>query len=262
MVDYSIGPFVSCLLKPFIESNYITAYSSKIEFTNNKPIRFSSIIDSELIHINGDRLDSTNTVLYGTAIQYYFKSESIHYENNFLQTNGEEKVYKRLFELAGGFTLILFFSALLTSYLLLEHYQKKQLEHSSSLELLNESFTNIQNLEKERDLKRQILNESGVFTTHYLSFYINELTQNIPNEIQLDEFLLFPETKKIKANEIIAFNANEIIINGQSSSNIKFNQWYKSLKTYKWVVKNETDIIKYKANKRNTYDFEIKIAIN
>ncbi len=261
IVDYSIGPFISFLLKPFTNSSSIPSYNIRLEFSDHELNNFSREHDHTTILIGQDNLAAEETALYATAINYYFPNPHLIYERDFLKVNIEEKKYKKIFEILGSTMLIGFFVSLLISYLLLGYYNEKRIQNNSSLELLQETYQKIGQLEKERDDKRAILNESGVFTSNFLSFYINELTQQLPETIQLKTFQLFPENKKIKQAEKITFKSNQITIKGESFANTKFNSWYKKIKKIPWVIKTETDIVKYKANKNNGYDFEIKIAI-
>lgn len=260
VVDYSVGPFSGVSLLPFLEVNEVQSNKTLLQFENNTLIGFSSSVsEGNSVFIGDQELSNMEIPLFATAVNYYFPNEELVYENDFLQSNRLEKNYKKYFEFAGAITLGGFFIILLVSYLLLGHYQQKIVESDQGLKMLQETYGKVKTLEKERDDKKAILNESGVFTTNFLSFYINELTIGLPKTINLSTFLLFPTEKKVKQGEKIKLNSNMITIKGESSSNGNFNRWYKGLKKIKWVSK--TDIVTYKANKYNRYDFEIKLTI-
>lgn len=259
IIDYSIGGFVAGLLKPFVSCSEIVSNDLVLHFSELELIDFQASEINESVYLGEQKLTNISAPLFATALNYYYPSDQIVYEEGFLSKNKEEKKFKQYFEVFGAIILGGFFVALLASYFLLNHYNNQQIEMNSSLSIIKDSFSEIKKLEKDRDDKQAILNESGVFTNHFLSYYVNELTVGIPSTISLSGFSIFPPTKKIKKAEKVLFKTNIIIIKGVSSSNMNFNNWYKALKKIKWI--SETDIINYTTNKKGNYSFEIKILI-
>ncbi|PHS07171.1 MAG: hypothetical protein COA88_09245 [Kordia sp.] len=259
IVDYSIGVFSSVLLKSFVNKEVLTSDNVVLTFTGNELDSFSKSTEEEMELIGEQQLSAHEIPLFATGLNYYYPNEKLVYDADFLTINKEEKNFKKYFELFGGVILGSFFLLLLLSYLLLGYYNDKTVEANTSLDMLQDTYSKVKVLEKERDDKKAILNESGVFTSSFLSYYINELTTDLPKTISLSEFLLFPNTKKIKQTEKVIFKTNIITIKGVSSSNTMFNKWIKGLRKIKWITKAE--IIKYKENRQNQHDFGIKIII-
>ena len=259
IVDYSIGVFSSVLLKSFVNKEVLASDDVVLSFTGNELDSFSKSTEEEMELIGEQQLSAHEMPLFATGLNYYYPNEKLVYDADFLTINREEKNFKKYFELLGGAVLGSFFLLLLLSYLLLGYYNDKTVEANTSLDMLQDTYSRVKVLKKERDDKKAILNESGVFTSSFLSYYINELTTDLPKTISLSEFLLFPNTKKIKQSEKVIFKANTIMIKGMSSSNLNFNNWYKGLKKVSWMSK--IDIVTYNKNRQNQYDFEIKILI-
>jgi len=259
VIDYSIGVFSSVLLQPFVNKEAFASGDVVLNFTGNVLDSFSKNTEEKIELIGEQQLLANEMPLFATGLNYYYPNEQLVYDIDFLTGNRQEKNFKKYFNLFGGILLGGFFLLLLLSYLLLGYYNNKTVEANASLEMLQDTYTKVKVLKKERDDKKAILSESGVFTSSFLSYYINELTTDLPKTISLSEFLLFPSTKKIKQSEKVVFKTNTIILKGVSSSNLNFNEWYKELKKTSWMSK--IDIVVYNKKRQNQYDFEIKIII-
>jgi len=258
IVDYSIGVFSSVVLKSLLGKNAFSSGDAILKFSGDELDSFVKNIEEKSEVIEEQQLSSIEMPLFATGLNYNYPNEQLEYDIDFLAINRQEKNYKKYFELTGGIVLGSFFLLLLLSYLLLGYYGDKKVESNVSLEMLKDTSSKITVLKKERDDKRAILNESGVFTSNFLSYYVNELTIDLPKTISLSEFLLFPNTKKIKESEKVVFKTNTIIIKGTSSSNSVFNKWYKGLKKIKWNTKT---VLTYGENRQNQHDFKIVMTI-
>ena len=259
IVDYSVGPFIASLLSYVTDNEYIIANNIELSVDKNTLLDFKTTNENKILAIDNQAISEKETALLGSAINYFHPIDTFQYESDFLDNNKEEANFKKYFEILGATILGVFFSLLLISYLILVHYNDKIVSINSNIQSVQETYDIIRDLEKDRDNKKEILNESGVFTARFLAFYVNELTIDIPKSITLKTFSLFPYERKVKPLEKIKFEENSITIKGESSSNIIFNDWYKGLKKIDWISKS--DIITYKANRNNNYDFEIKLKI-
>jgi len=259
VVDYSIGPFIASLLSRVTNDDEIISNNTALRVLDNTLLDFKISNENKIIAIDNQAISERETALLGSAINYFQPMESFQYDSDFLSTNKEEVNFKKYFETLGATILSVFFFLLLLSYLLLNHFNDKIVNINANIQSVQETYDIIKDLKQDRDNKKEILNESGVFTARFLAFYVNELTVDIPKTITLNSFSLFPYDKKIKPLEKIRFEENSIIIKGESSSNRTFNDWYKGLKKIDWISKS--DIITYTANRKNNYDFEIKLKI-
>lgn len=260
VMDYAVGDFISILVAPFVGQEKLQSHDVLLHTTQDELTQFSAAIEKVQSIAIGDQKFSSDTIgLFATAFNYFVPSDSLDYEHEFLVANKEEKKYKRLFDVFGVTVLVLFLLSLVVSYLLLGHFNEKIVETSTSLSLVQDSYEKVKQLEEERVEKRKVLEESGVMTQNFLSFYCNELTVEVPHTITLDALNVFPTTKKIKAEEKVFFESNKIIVHGVSTSNSEFNEWYKGLKKKSWV--KTVDIGQYTANKSGQYDFVIHLMI-
>ena len=259
VVDYSIGPFVSTVLQPFIAIEKIASYATLLHFDGVILNHYSPLEAPFSIPLDNDHLSAIEVPLFATATNYYFSSEIVQYDTAVLAKNRIEKKHKKQFELLGKIILCTFFFTLLTSYLLLGHFNDKRIEVNTSLSFLQKSTNELIKLQKERDEKRAILNQSGVFSTSYLSYYINDFVQELPATVSLNTFAIFPPKKKLRQKEPIVFKSQTITVKGVSTSNLAFNTWYSGLKKRTWIKK--VDITDYSKLKSGNYNFILKIKV-
>lgn len=260
VIDYSIGDLISQLVSSFISEGELQSHDIVLKTKGDGLEEFYSVQkESKSILIGDQKLSSDTIVLFATALNHFSPFDYVVYDTEFLRGNKEEKKFKRFFDVLGVFVLGFFLISLVGSYLLLGYFNEKIVETNTSLSLVQESYERVKELEAEREEKRKILEESGVMTASFLSYYCNEITYNIPKTITLSSLYVFPTTKKIKQGEKVLFEAQKISVSGVSVSNKQFNDWYKGLKQFKWI--KSIDIVHYGANKENKYDFEIQLMI-
>ena len=256
VIDYSIGPIVSAILSSIVKLEAIPSHNTLLSFSENRLATITLIEHQEYIFIGEKKLSNEFVPLFASGLNFYFNQESIVYED-ILQEHKKENTFKKIFEKLGVTILALFFFGLLASYLLLGYYNDKIVEANASLSMVEQTAKQIEALKKDRDEKKEILNQSGVLASNYLYFYSNEITSTLPKCIVLDHLGIFSPEKKIKDQNQIELKTNTLTIKGKSTSNVAFNRWYKNLIKKEWV--GSRDLIVYTANKDNLHDFIVEI---
>ncbi|MDP2684154.1 MAG: hypothetical protein Q8P20_03790 [bacterium] len=260
VIDFSIGPFISTILKDFLSSDIIQSKDFSLLFENNSLIDFKPSEDTSTLRIGDLQLSSNETPLFGAALNYILPDQNIIYDINVFMPNRKEKKLKMYFETLGSIGLILLFATLLTNYIWLSSIEKETIEDTANLLERQNTYENIITLERERDNKKLILSESGFFVNNFLSFYINDIVSEIPETITLKSLSLSPLKKNIKNTEKLEFTSKTIDLVGVSYSNDNFNNWYKKIKDRKWV--NKIDIVGYNnLGQEGSYQFNVKILI-
>ena len=256
VIDYSIGPIISAILSSIIKLEAIPSHNTLLSFSENRLATITLLEHQEYIFIGDNKLSNEFVPLFASGLNFYFNQESIVYED-ILQEHKKENTFKKVFEKLGVTVLALFFFGLLASYLLLGYYNDKIVEANASLSMVEQTAKQIEALKKDRDEKKEILNQSGVLASNYLYFYSNEITSTLPQCIVLDHLGIFSPEKKIKDQNQIELKTNTLTIRGKSTSNVAFNRWYKNLIKKEWV--GSRDLIVYTANKDNLHDFIVEI---
>lgn len=260
VVDYSIGPFVGVLFKGLSNESSIISADYELSFDENYLIGTQKLdaITKEYV-LGEERISNTQVPLFSTLLHYLYPSDDFSYEAEFLKQNKKENLLKKTFNTVATVLGIFFLSALLISYLLLNYYNDKYVSYESQLYNLNDTYNQVKKLENEKQNKTKILQESGILSQNFLSFYMYRIVNSIPNNVGLNSLKVNPTQKKIKNFEKIVFETNTIIINGNSSSSMPINSWVKELKKEKWISKIE--ILDFSKSRNKKSEFTLKIVV-
>ncbi|WP_298320839.1 PilN domain-containing protein [uncultured Aquimarina sp.] len=261
IVDFTIGPFVMTSLSPLMEEkevhtkNTILHFSKEYSLVNFEKREEQGILEYS---IGDETLSNMDILCFANALNNLYPNDAISSEANTMSSRKEEFAFKKAFNILGIFTLSFFLVSLLISYLLLGHYQEAHHKIQVELGQQNVAYSKLVSLEKDKENKEAILKQSGLSDSNFLSFYIAEITKNVPSEINLKMLNIFPTTSKIKAEQRINFSNNLIELEGTASSNAEFTSWIKELKREPWI--NNLEIIDFQRENR-TNSFKIKLIL-
>ena len=262
IMGVSIGPLIISVLKPLLNDNVIYTNNYKLDYVNNELNAFEKNAAEEgtpeFYEIDGEKIILSDSVSFANVLNYLFPNESIDFDIDAIEKNKEEFKYRKAFNLLGAVALPGFLIALLISYFLLTNYQEQYIDLQVDLEEKNISYNKLILLKKDKDNKEAILNESGLNDSNFLSYYLSEITTDIPSELNLAELAVFAPTAKIKSGQRIFFNNDQIAIKGASTSNSAFTNWIKKLKKLSWI--ENLEIVDFQKN-GNTNSFEIRLKL-
>ncbi|WKL46353.1 hypothetical protein Q1W71_15475 [Flavobacterium pectinovorum] len=261
VADIYVGSFLSGLLHNAIKKDSITSNDIILQFENGKIAGFTKQTDpvkTEQYTIGKDAISSNFMPLYGIIVHFFIQPKEVSKTKNDT-LNTEEIVYKKAFNVLGITMLVGFLISLLTSYFLIQYYGAKNAELNLQSVYSNQSYQLILDLEKQKENKQQLLQESGFLSAKFLSFYSYEIIKGIPQDISLTNLNVIPVNKEIKATKKISFDAKTIIIKGETFNESSFNNWMEKIKKMDWLKNFE--IISFKKDKKNKSQFEIKITI-
>lgn len=262
IIDIYIGSFLSALLNSSINTDKVLSSDLLLEFDNNTLISFTKQTEPiRAINYTIEKEEIISSVflpLYGTLIHFFLHSKEVSKTQNEV-LNSEEIIYKKAFNIFGAGMLVSFFIALLTSYLLINHYGSKNAALNLKNVYSNQSYQMIIDLEKQKKNKEDILIESGFLSSKFLTFYTYEIVKAIPKDIALIEINVTPLDKEIKTNQKVSFQPKTIIVKGETFNESSFNNWIESLKKMNWL--QHFEILSLKKDKKNKSQFEVKITI-
>ncbi|WP_205728908.1 PilN domain-containing protein [Flagellimonas onchidii] len=262
VVDYSIGPFVAHIGKGMVNGDVLQLDGEQLVFRNTDLMDYARVgheLDSPTYLVGDDRLSGNEVVLLSSLLSHLYPSDSIDYDADYLFANLKEQKQKRIFEYASVGALALFLLALMGSYLLLQHYNKKYVEYEEQLYHFNDNYAQLKKMEEDVINKRFIVENSGVLNKNFISFYVNEVVKTVPEGITLNGLQVNPLLKKVKGNETISMDFNTLLINGRTSNSFFLNQWVKRLRKNPWVRKIE--ILNLNKVDGNSDAFSLKIDI-
>jgi len=258
--DFSIGSFGLTAVKPLIESTELYSKTSKLVYQEEELTSFTKNTDKTIVEytIGDEQISSQEILCFSNVLQFFYPNDTIESDTHSLAENREEFVYKKAFNIVGACTLGFFLLSLLISYMLLGHYQNAHHKLQVELGEQNVAYSKLVSLEKDKENKEAILKQSGLSDSNYLSFYISEITKEMPSEVNLKLLNIFPTASKIKAAQKIEFMNNLIQIEGTVVSNTAFASWIKKLKECTWI--NNVEIIDFQRENR-TNSFVIKLIV-
>ncbi len=262
ILDFYVGPVISVLMKDLLGSNAFYSNHSLLQFSGDTLAEIEKSdaqATGQQYNIGGMQLSNKEIPLYGAAINYFVKEQSVN-KSAIEKITDEEFLYKIAFEKLGIFTLAFFFVMLLSSYCLIQYFigenAKLNLENSYSYR----SYDLIKELEAKRVNKLKILNETGFSSRKFISFYCSELGKSIPLEVSLSVMDVYPLQKEIKKNEKMHFNYRTILLRGKTENKLVFSSWIEKLKNEKWV--KSLEIVSITRDKKDVTYFELKIMTN
>ncbi|WP_298538931.1 PilN domain-containing protein [uncultured Aquimarina sp.] len=261
IVDFTIGPFVMTSLSPLMEEKEVHTKNNILHFNKDYSlINFEKKQERNTFEytIGDETLSNIDILCFANGLNNLYPNDAISSESDTMSLRKEEFAFKKAFNVLGVFTLSFFLVSLLISYLLLGHYQEAHHKIQVELGQQNVAYSKLVSLEKDKENKEAILKQSGLSDSNFLSFYIAEITKNVPSEINLRVLNIFPTTSKIKAEQRINFSNNLIELEGTASSNAEFTSWIKELKREPWI--NNLEIIDFQRENR-TNSFKIKLIL-
>lgn len=260
IIDVYIGSFLSVLLEETLTIKNIVSGNLNLTIENSEIISFEKSDLDNLTNYSIDNysIDNYSLPLFGVALNYFVESDSIQ-KTDRKQTNIEDFVFFKGFNVLGITILVGFFIALLVSYFLIQYFGSKNAELNMQNVYSNKSYQQIVNLEKQKEDKIKIIKESGFLSEKHLIYYSYEILNSIPNSISLSELNIAPLIKEIKSNEKVEVEAGIVLISGQTIDEEEFNKWLNELKTFDWIVKFEIESLN-KDKKSNT-KFKLRISI-
>ncbi|MDW8850099.1 hypothetical protein SD960_08360 [Flavobacterium sp. MMLR14_040] len=260
VIDVYIGSFLAALLNNVLKKEVLFSNDLHLEFENEKLLGFTKQSEEIIINyqIGEETVSNIFLPLYGAIIHFFVKQKEVSKTTN-PNLNSEELIYKKAFSFFEIFILIGFLSSLLFSYFMIQYYGTKNAELNLQTVYSNQSYQLILDLEAQKEKKVNILKESGVLSSKFLTYYGYEIIKSIPGNISLNELNIIPVQEEYKENKRAFFYNKTIIIKGETFQESSFNKWLEDLKKMDWLQRFE--IISLKKDKKNKSIFEIKITL-
>jgi hypothetical protein len=260
IIDFFVGSLHVFIISKINDIIEVAVNETAFKFSNSELEEVYKRKENSIIHFNigEETIDSEVLQLYSAGL-YFFMNENELTKSESSLIKKEELIYKKGFDKIGTIGLIFFFSTLLLSYFLINFLNSKNAELNLENIYSNQSYQMVVDLEKSKEDKLKILNETGSFKTKYHSFYIQEIINTLPNDIILSELNVSPLEKEIKSNEKVKFRYNEILVSGSFIKEYEFNYWITIVKKNQWI--KSLEIIQIKKDKKNRLQFELKINV-
>ena len=260
IINVSFGPFTVISIAGLFSKNTILVEDFNLEFDQDSLLSFDRLDQAEkkIYDFIDVKVSNHNISAFGGLINYLFPNHNNISPGVLLSSEKEEFFYRKIFSVLGISAMLFFLGSLLISYLLLSYYQGRYQEVQVELGQQNIAYSKLVSLESDKENKESILKQSGLRDNRFLSFYLTEITKEVPSTISFTSLQIFPVSSKVKPNKRITFNNDLIEIEGKAISYIELSSWVKSMEKYDWVETIEiTDLVRNGDNN----DFKIIIKL-
>ena len=261
VVSFASGPFVVGPLREIVKNDFIDINQVKLLFTDGLIASHESHEDNtKTTDLGGDLIPNTQigAVAVGANFFHGFEELEIPQEELAVVTHLNEAKQKNIFQRFGAAMVLFFFTILVGNYLYLNYLNSKIEANYVELAGFEDQLGEITFLEEEADRKQKLLNSSGLLNRKFLSFYLMEISNTVPNDIALSMMSVRPVEKEIKKRHKIEFLAQTIWIKGEAKSSDLLSRWIDDLKENDWI--NKVDILDYSYVK-NVGEFELELMI-
>lgn len=243
-------------LTTFISEDDIL-FNSKSFNKKNISISSNESNHSKIYSVNGINIKSDNLISFSSVVNFISESSngSIDQLNIFLKNEFFQKNFYKKYIKFFTFTLL---GILLLNFLIFNYYYNK----SNEVNIL--SSNEIENQKKIENLKRIIVDKEKNVTelshtnTQRISSILNKIGKSVPSTIILNELQFQPLLKKGNSEVLTEYSGKNIIVAGNSNSNIEFTNWIENLSSFENI--HEVIILQFEKEDSIT-SFKINILI-
>lgn len=261
IIGFSLGNLAIQNLLPFIEQDSrLYTSNAQIMVDENGIQDIVKEETQENYTINGLVLSTNDILPLSGILQYYLQSETlqtgVQEKYNELQTTYQQKQF---FSVGLKSVLGLLLVALLVNFVFFNRYHSK-INQLEGVLTINES-------KKQRivQLKNAIARKKGVVASinsvlqSKISWYLDEVSQLVPNTILLHDMEYQPLKSRIKVDKPITYFSTQLVIKGASKNAADFTNWITELEKKEWIHK--VTIKNYGKGRKQLTDFEFLIAL-
>jgi len=237
VLDFSIGPFISVVLKDFLDEPYILSEDYKLNYStpDNKIIYEKTNEDQSRFYLGDDQVNRFQIALISTYFNYKNDSVFIEDKEDLLKPQLVEYKKHTIFTNALMAVVLLILVSLVISTFLKDHYHDKYVEAEAQLFFLEKSYNEIVSLEQEKEQLQSIVSNLSGFSDEYYTHYVYYLIKTLPNGIRIENVNLNPMIGNLKKEVDATFSLNQIVLEGTVRTSKNLDEWTQVIKEEKWV---------------------------
>jgi hypothetical protein len=194
---------------------------------------------------------------YSSGLKYYFGESKVRSNILFLDRNILEfKSKKKYLILIKSFAAC-FFVALMVNYIFYRNYVSEKNLLDEELKQNSEVIYSVNMLRDALSEKQKLLKNAGIFSSNKFSYYIDQISYDVPDEIKFNEIILNPIDKINDTEGEFIFLKNIILVRGICDGE-DLNSWISLLRKKKWI--KGIEILNYERNKLSgSGEFEVRM---
>jgi Tfp pilus assembly protein PilN len=174
-------------------------------------------------------------------------------------TKAGYREYVRFVKLGIGI-LAFFLVTLVGNYFYVNHLNDVAAQLESDISGYGENLAMMDRLQQEKQRKLLLIDNSGVQSSKYVSFYLDEIGASVPKTIQLTSLEAFPLIEPLKPKRKVELNTGRITITGWSGSSKVLDDWMEAIERKKWVTGVELIHYARVSDQKATFNLLVKIS--
>ena len=261
---YSIALGLSGLEKvvPFIQEEEIFTHSQILSVSDNGNLSLSQKkeILSKKYAINGLEVSNTHILSLGGILHGLYGTQQQN--SNLFQTITQEKTAYRLhrnFKLLLNSAIGLLLFILLINFVFFSHYHQKVARLQEESAVNENGILRLKQLKERVASKESRLEKAWATSNSKVSHHLDEIAENIPHSILLEEITYQPLGKPISPTKSIEYETRLVMVLGMASDNLDFTNWIRDLEDVEWIQSVET--LEYDFQSATTSMFHLKIKV-
>ena len=263
IVGFSLGNSITSVVNDFIDAP--TYYTSNALLTKeNNVITGIELVDDlpkKSYSINGLEVENSKLLNFSGALSYILKSKptTSNFEKEeigLLKDFKQKRFFSQFFMFGLGFILLI----LLANFFFFNSYYESVETMKQDSQVNNSQKATLLKLKVATDEKQKTVDDILKNSSSRSSFYIDAISNSLPNTIQLSALEYQPITKRIKKNKAVQLVEDVISISGISTDSDLFSDWIQTLESFDWIV--NVTVINYGSQSKGTSDFSLKINMS
>lgn len=244
----------------FIDNQIIKTNSQTITADNEQIFSLSEDALVKTYDVNGLEVQSAYILSFCSVLQELAPSSKASGNIDSINTTLFEAYYQNsFFKKIVRLMIFTLLFILLINFFVFNYYYKKSVESNASVLASKEMINKIKQTKlRLKNKESKLKNVSNLFDSKS-SYFVNEITKNIPSSILLNELTYHPLEKNIREDQVIIFQNNVLVISGKTVNTKELTSWFEEIEKKDWV--KSTSIVHFGKNETNESVFTIKINL-
>ena len=166
--------------------------------------------------------------------------------------NQEEYIQYNQFRFFGLSIVFLVLISLIGNHFYLNHLNQEIANIEVELTLHNDNLALLNKLQQEQTRKELLIENSGVFQKHFITFYLDKIIGTVPLIISIQEANIFPPKEALKEKRKLELENQTLSIQGTTPTSEILEEWMQKMNRFSWV--KSVELMNYlKENKEASF---------
>ena len=179
-------------------------------------------------------------------------------EEQLIESKKQYREYLRFIYLGLGI-MGFFLIAVVGNYFYVNHLNQKAADLEAEISSYGPNFSMLDQLRQEKNRKLILIENSGIQSKHYISYYMDGIGQSVPSSITLELLESFPLKEPLKPKKKLEMDMQIIRIKGQCNNSKVLDDWIEVLEEKDWF--SGVELMNYVRQEDALAEFELKVNI-